>query len=89
MSKNDVDMNDPESIKIHIDTMRNSVGWQILLQVANLERESIIASGKAGRREEKTIKMWAVLDGFDRFFAIVNKLAKVNKTEEQNPELED
>jgi hypothetical protein len=85
----DLDLSDSNAIASHIRDMRNTAGWAILLNHANVEREKIIADGKAGRREEKTIKMWAVLDGFDRMFSLVAKLGKVGAEQDNDPRLED
>ncbi len=87
--REDIDMADSDAVASHIRDMRNTAGWAILLNHANVEREKIIAAGKEGRRDEKSIKMWAVLDGFDRMFALVAKLGKVGSAQDNAPELDD
>ena len=68
-----------DSVAQHIRNMRNTEGYKILMLHWNVQREAIIAEGKKARRDEKTIKMWARLEGFDDAVALVNKLAKVDE----------
>ena len=55
----------PENVASHVRETMNSVGWALMLANWNSNREMIIAEGKKCRAEEKKIKMWAKLDGFD------------------------
>lgn len=64
----------PESLAEHMASLRTSPAFQILLQYAAEERENILEEGKASRRDEKNVKMWAVLEGFDRFSKLPEKL---------------
>lgn len=83
----------PEPVQIdecdigqHIQAMRETLGFKILMQKWNEERERIIATGKSGRREEKTIKNWAVLDGFDSAVKLVYKLSLLERPKEESQE---
>ena len=75
---------DGKSLAMHMATLRASTGWQILLRYMNEEREKIIAEGKKGRREEKTIKQWAVLSGFDACASLPEKLEQYGKVVNEN-----
>ena len=69
----------PESAAEHIKNMQASMGWQILLRYMAEEREQILTEGKKARREEKTIKMWAVLEGMDRMIALPERIINAGK----------
>lgn len=78
---------DKDDVANHIQAMRQSYGFKILLEYWNVEREKIIAEGKARRSEQKQIQMWAKLDGFDDAVAIIAKLANMKETPDEDPEL--
>ena len=69
----------PESAAEHIKNMQASMGWQILLRYMAEEREQILTEGKKARREEKTIKTWAVLEGFDKFIGLADRIVQAGK----------
>ncbi len=64
----------PESIDGHIRSMMRSMGWQLLMQRTALERDLIIEEGKRSRSNEKNVKIWAKLDGFDIAATVAERL---------------
>lgn len=78
---------DKDDVSNHIQAMRQSYGFKILLEYWNVEREKIIAEGKVRRSEQKQIQMWSKLDGFDSAVAIIAKLANMKESPESDPEL--
>lgn len=76
----------PADLALHMAALRQSMGWQILLNYMAQEREKIIAEGKKARREEKTIKLWAVMDGFDRACMLAEKLENFGKRNAEEQE---
>ena len=79
----ELDITDPKVVKTHMKNLMATAGFQILMQYWNLDREAIIAEGKKGRTEEKTIKQWAVLDGFDRSVSRISQLANLPVEDEE------
>lgn len=69
-----------ESISNLINQMCETGGFKIFVQFLNAEREKIIAEGKKARGEEKQIKNWAKLDGFDKVMELLTKLRKSGST---------
>jgi len=80
---------DKDTVANHIQSMRQTYGFRILLEHWNVEREKILAEGKVRRSEEKKIQMWSKLDGFDSAVAIIAKLANLKEEPESDPELEE
>lgn len=85
MAKKVLDIADPKVVRNHVSAMIASPGYQIVLQYLNVERENIINEGKESRREEKLIRKWSELSGFDRVVAMINKLANLPVEDEQSP----
>lgn len=73
----------PESAAQHIIAMQKTVGWQILIRYWAEERENILTEGKKSRRDEKIIKMWAVLEGLDRAIGIADRVVAGGKKYEE------
>ena len=80
---------DKDTVAQHIQAMRNSTGFRILMEHWNVEREKILEEGKVRRSEEKKIQLWAKLDGFDSAVAKVARLANLKEESDQDPELGD
>ena len=78
---------DKDDVANHIQAMRQSYGFRILLEHWNVEREKILAEGKARRSEQKQIQLWSKLDGFDSAVAIIAKLANMKESPDEDPEL--
>jgi hypothetical protein len=78
----------PEGLAESMKRLMMNPDFQIFLVYANEEREKAIEEGKKGRKEEKIIKQWAVIDGIDRVTALPMKLFNFGKknTEETEPE---
>ena len=77
----------PESAAEHMRTMQATMGWQILIRYFAEEREAILTEGKKSRASEKTIKMWAVLEGLDRAIALPERIINAGaKYEDQSVE---
>lgn len=89
MARKELNIADPKTVKLHVAALVASTGYQIVLQYLNIERESIIKNGKEARSEERQIRNWATLDGFDRVVATINKLANLEIDEEQEDVSED
>ena len=85
MAKKVIDPTDSKAVKSHVANMVASPGYQIVLQYLNIERENIINEGKEARKEEKLIRKWSELAGFDRVVAMINKLANLPVDDEQSP----
>lgn len=87
----DADKMNAQSKRKHILDMMQGYGWQILLYEWAMYREKIIQEGKKARADEKKIKNWARLDGFDYATLLPNTL--INRfdveEEEQEEELEE
>ena len=73
----------PESAAEHIKTMQATMGWQILVRYMAEEREAILTEGKKARREEKTIKTWAILEGYDKFIGLADRIVQAGKKYQQ------
>jgi hypothetical protein len=84
-----IDITDPKIVKAHVSAMVASTGYQIVLQYLNIAREKIIEEGKAARSEERQIRNWARLAGYDEVVATINKLANLQIDEEQADVSED
>ena len=69
----------PEAAAQHIIAMQKTIGWQILMRYFAEERENILTESKKSRREEKTIKMWAVLEGLDRAIGLADRVVAGGK----------
>lgn len=69
-----------ESVHNHLREMMATVGWGVMLQYFNSERERIIGEGKSGRASDAQTKMWAVLEGFDRAVLMAEKILKSTET---------
>ena len=79
-----------ESLAGHMAALRATPSWLILLNYLAQEREKIIDEGKKSRASEKGVKMWAVIEGFDRAVAMPEKLQALAKSAvEQTEEIED
>lgn len=83
--KKSIDPTDPKTIRNHVQNLIASPGYHIVLQYLNVERENIINEGKESRKEEKLIRKWSELAGFDRVVAMINKLANLPVEDEQSP----
>lgn len=85
----ELDITNPRTVTTHIKGMMATPGYHILLQYLNLDRENIIEEGKKARKEEKMIKMWARLEGFDQVIKRITHLANLpveEATEEPSEE---
>jgi hypothetical protein len=64
---------------LEIKKTMQSQGWELLVQLANIEREGIIRAMKKTNKEgdkDKTMVAVATLDGFDRFFGIAERSSR-------------
>jgi len=74
----------------HMKTLINSLGWQILIYELAKARERIINEGKSARADEKRVKNWARLDGFDFAATMAERILKASQAVESvQPVLED
>jgi len=85
MSDIDFENITPESRHAAIKDMMHTAGWSILCYEWAHKRERIIAEGKSSRANEKQVKIWAKLDGFDECANLVEKLLIVGRISELNP----
>lgn len=79
----------PESLAQHMASLRQSEGWQILLHYMAQEREKIIEEGKASRANEKQVKMWAELSGYDKCATLPERLQRLSAVSSEGEEIED
>ena len=84
-----LDITDPKIVARHVKAMVSSTGYQIVLQYLNIDREEIIEAGKKARANEKQIKMWATLEGFDGVVKRINQLANLPMEDDDSGYSED
>jgi len=82
MREIEYDLEDELLVGNHIRSMMETPGFKILLQFLKTDRERIIQEGKKARAEEKQVKNWALLAGFDLVTERVVYLSKLGEKKE-------
>ena len=76
----------PADLALHMASLRQTMGWQIILRYWAEEREKIITEGKKARSFEKTCNLFKVIEGFDRCAEMAEKLENYGKQNTQESE---
>lgn len=69
--------------------MMQTSGWQVFMHELAQRRERVIEEGKKSRANEKQVKIWAKLEGFDEAATLPEKLIRTSDFIQQTVPLEE